>query len=64
MKLVSKHPLKTRQEGFTHFCRTPPLRHSSMEGWNLGDMDVSGGILGVWMPAIRAGMSAPARAPH
>jgi hypothetical protein len=30
-------------------------RHSSMERWNPGDMDVSGRILRAWMPASRAG---------
>ncbi|HEY7320978.1 MAG TPA: hypothetical protein VIE89_25720, partial [Candidatus Binatia bacterium] len=43
---------------------TSQFRHSSMECWNSGDMDVSGRIPRTRMPALHAGTSAPVRAPY
>jgi hypothetical protein len=47
----------TDRRGIDQLQRNARFRHSSMERWNPGDMDVSGCILRTWMPAIPAGMT-------
>jgi hypothetical protein len=48
----------TRVEGLGQFSvRLLDSVISSMECWNPADVEVSGRILRIWMPAIHAGMT-------